>query len=153
MDSKSKVLTKNDSLYTKTYEGLQGTFKDVYLHDSLISHNLYDSLGVLKYKTPIDLTKIGKTKIKFVSGRIYFDWTKIDTLEVINENLPFYNRGIHINGSQLIFLKENFYKIKASTKTRTTPKQLTLYIDLYQHLEDSIKFPPLTFDSITILVK
>lgn len=138
---------------SKVYDGMGGTFKDIYLHDSLISHNWYDSIGILRYTTPIDISKISKTKIKFLSGRNYFDKIKIDTLEILNDNLPFNNRGVSMSGSQLIFIKENFYKIKALRDITQTPKKLKLYVHIYDQLEDSIRHLPIILDSTIIPVK
>ena len=130
-----------------------GVFKDIYLNDTLVSHNWYDSAGILKYTTPIDLSKISKTKIRFLSGRNYFDKTKIDTLEILNDNLPFHNRGVLMSGSQCIFISENLYKVKALKDIRQTPKDLKLYVNIYDKVEDSIRYPPIIFDSIIIPVK
>ena len=154
--SETSRSVSNDTItkYTDTtYNGMGGVFKDIYLDDSLVSHNWYDSAGVLRYTTPIDLKKISKTKIRFLSGRNYFDITKIDTLEILNDNLPFNNRGVLMEGSQCFYISENLYKLKALKDITQTPKQLKLYIHIYDNLEDSTRHRPIIFESVFIPVK
>lgn len=150
---KNKDIISNDSsnFSVNTYEGSYGTYKDIYLNDSLVSRKWYDSFGVLKMQTPIEIALIGKTSFKFNSGRNYFDQDKTDTIILITNGLPYYNRGVSINGAILNKINDTIYSIRTS-KHFDDLKELKIQIEIYQHIENP-KEQPITFEILTIPVK
>ncbi len=135
----------------KTYEDSYGTYKDIYLNDSLVSRKWYDSFGVLKMQTPIDIALVGKTSFKFNSGRNYFDQDKTDTIILITDGLPYYNRGVSIKGAILNRINDSSYTIRTS-KHFDDLKEIEIQIQIYQHLENS-KEQPIIFETLSIPVK
>lgn len=125
---------------------------DTYKENKLLVHMVFDSLINLLYQTPVDLPKVTHTTYKFRSGRNYFDQTKTDTIEIINNDIPPYNKGYTISGASLtplnhlgVFAITNYQKKKA-------PNHLKIYLSVSQNI--SLQKPiRQTIDSIFIPVK
>lgn len=107
---------------------------DNYKGNSLMAHLVYDSFMNLLYETPLLIPKITHTTYRFRSGRTYFDQNKIDTIEIINEDFPPYNKGYIIRGASLIpinhlgvFAITNYQKSKA-------PDHLKLWLTVSQNI-------------------
>jgi hypothetical protein len=125
---------------------------DTYKENKLIVHMVFDSLINLLYQTPLDIPKVTHTTYKFRSGRTYFDPTKIDTIEIINNDIPPYNKAYTILGANLVpvnhlgvFAITNYQKKKA-------PDSLIIWISVSENisLEKPIRK---TIDSIIIPIK
>lgn len=145
------IPSDSSNFSVNTYEGSYGTYKDIYLNDSLVSRKWYDSFGVLKMQTPVEIALVEKTSFKFNSGRNYFDQDKTDTITLITNGLPYYNRGVSINGAILTKINDSSYTIRTS-KHFDDLKELKVEIKIYQHLENS-KEEPIVFETLTIPVK
>ena len=149
----SSVEYKNGKLngiknkYYKDY----GIYSYEYKNDILIYHKVFDTLNVLKYQTPLDVKNIGKTKFNFKSNRNYFDQDKSDTITIINNGLPNYNRGISFTGAIISRIDDNSYKISTS-KHYDNLKEIKLKVSIYQHLGDTTEVP-IIFDTLTIPAK
>lgn len=128
-----------------------GHYTDVYKNGILINHKEYDSLNVLKYETPLNINNLSKTTYKFASNRTYLDKNKTDTLVIINESVPTYNRGIEIVGPLSQPLGDDSFIIGATNHFHDF-KILKIFVKLYQHTGDSTEIPT-TLDTIRITVK
>ena len=99
----SSSMFKNGKLngVTKVFYSEDDIFYFEYQNNSLISHKIYDSLGKLKYESPLPYKSIPKTKFRFASGRSFYDHSKTDTL-IVNDNIPFMNQYIYFPGARVI---------------------------------------------------
>ena len=149
--SKDIISIDSSNFSVNTYEGSYGTYKDIYLNDNLVSRKWYDSFGVLKMQTPVEIALVGKTLLRFNSGRNYFDQDKTDTIILITNGLPYYNRGVSITGAILNKINDSCYSIRTS-KHFNDLKELKIQIEIYQHLENP-KEQPIAFETLTIPVK
>src|SRR6185312_8223913 len=116
---------------------------DTYEYDNgnLISHCIYDSLNALKYKTPLDIKKIGITHIAFSNQRNYFDTSKIDTFTITTEGLPLYNRGLTVSGATIEHGKnDSTFTIRINHHFKVS-KQIKLWITVRQNIDDSTEIP------------
>lgn len=128
-----------------------GIYSYEYRNDTLIYHKVYDTLGELKYQTPLDLAKIGKTTYYLRSKRNYIDMGKGDTITIINNGLPYYNRGVSFTGVLFSRINENEYGLR--TLNLGDPlKEIKIRISIFQHLGDTTEVP-IVFDSLAIPVK
>jgi len=145
--------------YGKLFSIIKYTYYDdgtlnanTYKENKLILHMVFDSLSNLLYQTPVDIPKVTHTTYKFRSGRNYFDQTKTDTIEIINNDIPPYNKAYTILGASLtplnhlgVFAINNYQKKKASN-------HLKIYLSVSQNI--SLQKPiRQTIDSIFIPVK
>jgi hypothetical protein len=125
------------------------TYKD----NKVIVHLIFDSLMNLLYETPLDIPKVSHTTYKFRSGRTYFDPNKIDTIEIINDDIPPYNKGYTILGASLTSINNlGVFTIRRLHQKKRTPDSLKLWLIAYQDI--SIDKPiGLKIDSLIIPVK
>ena len=136
----------------KFYYGDGGTFKNIYRSDSLIQQNWYDSTNILKYSLPVNIAAVSKTRIKFSSGRDYFDTTKTDTIEFFNKGLPPFNRMVTISkGISLKHLNDSSYIIKLSNNSEPL-REIKIVTAIAQNFENPLS-NHILFDSIYINVK
>jgi|GEM_PF-2876297 len=122
-----------------------------YNNGTLISHSVYDSLNHLLYKTPIDINKVGKTQIIFLSGRNYFDQDKRDTLTITNEGLPPYNRSFSVTGAIIEPLHDTTFTIRSS-KHHNDLKRVIIKVSAKQNISDTTE-KGILIDSIVIPVR
>ena len=148
----SSVTFSNDIL-----EGLKKIFYDVetytyeYHNGHLIKSCVYDSLNVLKYQTPLDIKKIGKTQLNFFSKQNFIEQNKVDTFTIANAGLPPYNRSLAVIGAVINSINDHTFTIRTSKHT-TNLKPVTLWVKARQNISDSTDRGVLV-DSITIRVK
>ena len=136
----------------KFYYENGGTFKNIYRSDSLIQQNWYDSTDILKYSLPVSIATVSKTRIKFSSGRDYFDTTKTDTIEFFNKGLPPFNRMVTISkGISLKHLNDSSYIIKLSPNSEAL-REIKVVTAIAQNFENPLS-NQILFDSIYINVK
>ncbi len=135
----------------KLYHLSYGTYTYEYKNGLLSKYKFYDTLDILRYESPLNLKSIAKTTYKFKSNRNYFDQDKIDTITIINDGLPYYNRGISIIGALFSRYNEESYIIKTSKHFKDL-KEIKIKVEIFQHLGDSTEIPIL-FDSISIPAK
>jgi hypothetical protein len=122
--------TKTDTSFRK-YKKNGFFYEDKFFKKKLISRNIFDGSKRLAYSFPINILTTSKTKYRFLSGRTYFDYNKIDTLEIINENLPYMNRGIAVSGVQLLWVAENLYQFKGQKVRPKILNKIELKVNIY----------------------
>ncbi len=126
---------------------------NVYINDRLISTLISDSLQHLLYESPFYIPKIIHTTYKFRSGRTYFDHNKVDTIEIINNDIPPFNKGYIFNGVNSIRVNSfGVFKIQKFYQKKKTPDSLKIWLTVCQDI--SIKNQiRVKIDSIMIPVK
>jgi len=138
-------------------DGIKKIFYDAqidtyeYEKGNLLSHSVYDSLNKLLYKTPLDITKVGKTQIRFFSNHNYIDQSKIDTFTITNEGLPPYNRQLEVSGAIIERLHDTTFTIRTS-KHFADLKQIVLKILARQNVSDTTE-KGIVIDSLLIPAK
>ncbi|MFT3911453.1 MAG: hypothetical protein QM737_18665 [Ferruginibacter sp.] len=109
----SSSIFKNGKLngITKIFYSEDDVFFFEYKNNLLISHKIYDSIGRLKYESPLPFKPILRTKFKFASGRLFYDHLKTDTL-IVNNDIPFMNQNIYFPGATVTQLDHYSWIIK-----------------------------------------
>ena len=148
------TLNYMDGTLTKVIYNLNAVYKDLYKNNLLIRRNIYDTMNILKYSSPLNTSNISKTKFWFKSGRVFFDQNKTDTITIINTGLPYYNRGIGFKGVIFSRLTDTSYILRKDIKFKKL-KEIKIYVLVYQNLGE---FPEVStigqlFDSISIPLK
>ena len=140
---------KRNGFLNKYYD--IGIYSYEFRNDTLIKERYYDSLNQLLVETPIDIKKVGRTKIKFTGNHNYFDPTKVDTLEIFNEGLPPGNRSLSVIGAIIEHINDNTFTIRTSKEFKDL-KEVILKISIRQNLGDTTEVP-VPFETISIPLK
>ncbi len=135
---------KREGIKTSFYSIV--TYEDLYKNNLLVTHKEYDTLNNLVLQTPLDIKSISKTVYKFKSGRVYFDQSKMDTIELITKGLPDFNRGMSVTGAVISRIDYNNFKIRR-TKKEHDPQPVKIIINIYQNPGSGI---PVAFDTLII---
>ena len=136
----------------KTFYGLDRKIEYRFENDTLYSMYLFDTLGNLKYQSPIDPNLLEKPFIKFKSGRDYLLIDKIDTFEIITKGIPPYNRVLSFRNSNQTKLNDSTFSIFTTNKMFKKNKMITIVISYMQDIEDENE-KPIIFDSVFIVTK
>ena len=137
----------------KTIYGLDRKIEYHFENDTLYSLYLFDTLGNLKYQSPIDQNLLEKPFIKFKSGRDYLLLNKLDTLEIITKGMPPYNRVLTFSkGSNSTRLNDSTYSVFTTNKMRKQNKIITIVISYVDDIEDENEKPNI-FDTVFIATK
>lgn len=126
---------------------------DTYKDTALVMHMVFDSVMNLLYQTPLTLPKVIHTTYKFRSGRTYFDKNKIDTIEIINNDIPPFNKGYVFNGVNSIRVNSfGVFMIQKFYQKKKTPDSLKILLTACQDISAKNQIR-VKIDSIIIPVK
>ena len=129
---------------------------DKYFEDNLVEHLVFDTSGRLLLQAPCEIPVEGHSSYKFQSGRTYFDKAKIDTIQILNNDIPPYNLSYTVIGAYFGVVKGNKgefkFKIKPSAKKYSSKDSLVIYIGGARDINDTINQRTL-FDSLKIPVR
>ena len=141
---------KRNGLKSK-YFGEYGIHTYNYKNDSLIEERNYDTLNNLTYVAPLNVKKLPKTYFRLLSNRTFLTQKNTDTIELINLDLPPFNRGITILGATFRDLKKaNTYEIRATADSKFT-KSIDILIKIFEkYNEQQI---PTRIDTLRISLK
>lgn len=105
----------------------------VYKNNRVIKHTIIDSNNNIKYASPLDISKIGKTTFRFSSGRDYFSSDQNDTIFIKTDDVPPMNFNIYFPGATVIKIDNNTYAIrKWNTQPNTTKGKMV--VDIFDRL-------------------
>lgn len=121
-----------------------------YKNGKLIAGQGFDENHKIKILFPLDIKKVERCKIKFKSGRDYFDKSKTDTIIIVNNSLPPLNRTVSVTGAVISFLDEDSFVIRLA-KPDSNPKEIKIIVAIHCELEDYK--PACRNDTITFPVK
>ena len=142
--------TKNvDGIVTNTFLRHGLTYVDQAEQKKLIKRNVFDE-GRLIYKHPILKSNIGASKIFLRSGNNFVSKTTVDTIILINNDLPIMNR--HFWGEGVVFsrLTDSSYTIKPTSDNSGTAK---FYISTSHNYEEIKSDQGFIADSLVLSIR
>lgn len=83
-----------------------------YKNNRIIRQVILDSNQNVKYESPLNINKIGKTTFEFASGRSFYRMNTTDTIYFHNKDVPSMNLNIYFPGATVIRLNNTTYIIR-----------------------------------------
>jgi len=136
----------------KTFYGLDRKIEYYFITGALYSLKVFDTLGNLKYQSPVDPTLVKKPYVKLQSGRSYLPKDALDTIVIITKGIPPYNRVIGFMGATQTKISDSSFSIVSSSKMLRKYKFMTIIISYTNDIEDELA-KPVFVDSAFIPIK
>jgi hypothetical protein len=126
--SNGQSITHSDTNY---YDN--GAIKEIlaYHKHLLVNHVAFNESGALLYQSPLmSMQKI--PNFKFVSGRIYFDSVRLDTI-VFDNNIPQMNLNVYFPGATILRISAYSFAIR-SWKPQPNTQKGKMVIDIFENV-------------------
>ncbi len=136
----------------KTFYGSDRKIEFHFENDTLYSIELFDTLGNLKYQSPVDPKLVKKPHVKLQSGRSYLPKDVLDTILITTKGIPPYNRVISFIGVTQTKTSDSSFSIVSSSKMVRRYKTMTIIISYTNDIEDKLA-KPVFVDSVFIPIK
>ena len=150
--SSLKKLPNQDSVITKTYfkKGLR--YEKDYVNGKLVqTREFKDNYLMARY--PIYRETLRPSSISLRSGNNFFIKGTIDTLEIINPEIPPMNFGIRVSNGNITRLSHGIYLLEEFSAEKQSIDSMKVWVTVFQPENKKLGLGNFDSDSITFFIR
>lgn len=126
-------------------------YEEDYRLNKIIKCRIYSG-DKLMYVSPITKNDLQPSIIRLKSGNSYLSRGSVDTLEIINTDIPIMNFGIEVVNSMISPVGERVYLIKPLDSRRPGADKVNIQVKVFQEIS-KIRRPVFVSDSLVLDIK